>query len=369
MSEDWQRLPLQVMSKPIVLLPKYTTRGASSRLRTYNYQKFFCKNFSTVSCSPLFSDKYLDSLYSGKGRSFFFVLASYLKRFLFLLAQPSSSCIWIEKELFPYLPAFLEQFLLSRFKSIILDFDDAVFHNYDCHRYALVRFLLGDKHLKLCNLGPILLGGNHYICDYFKSSPAFVVYFPTVIDFDSTYFLHPAPVSLPFSSKSLPIVGWIGTPKTSQYLRPLLLLFNKLLDSDEMILVTVGADLGIKHPNYYSFAWSEKTEYYILRTFTVGIMPLPDLPFERGKCAYKILQYGACSVAVLASSVGANSSILSSERGVLASSWLEWESMLLNLLRNTSYTTELGHNLHDYVSSVFSLNSNIQVLSRILCED
>src|SRR5690554_4183908 len=104
--------------------------GASSRVRTYQYIPLWEQRGYHVKVMPFFNDKYLKEIYAGQPAVMWNVLTCYLRRFCFLFTVWRYDWIWVEKEIFPYFPPFAE-WLLSKSKGYIVDYDDAVFHNYD----------------------------------------------------------------------------------------------------------------------------------------------------------------------------------------------------------------------------------------------
>src|SRR5690554_5441979 len=97
--------------KKILFLPRYSRMGASSRLRTYQYLPYLKAEGVEVCVAPLFNDRYLNELYSGRGISWINVLRCYFKRLIRLFKASSYDAVVIEKELFPYLPAWAEWWL------------------------------------------------------------------------------------------------------------------------------------------------------------------------------------------------------------------------------------------------------------------
>ncbi|MBK9340412.1 MAG: glycosyltransferase family 4 protein [Rhodoferax sp.] len=112
--------------------------------------------------------------------------------------------------------------------------------------------------------------------------------------------------------------------------------------------------LKLKHAGS---ALSEKHEVAEIQSFDIGIMPLPDAPFERGKCGYKLLQYMACGKPVIASAVGANTDIVvPGKNGILANTAAEWTSALYQLIDDEQLRADLGANGRRMVEDGFALN-------------
>jgi glycosyltransferase involved in cell wall biosynthesis len=133
----------------------------------------------------------------------------------------------------------------------------------------------------------------------------------------------------------MPVVGWIGTPITSRYLQRLLPVFEDLQRDMRVRFVAVGArEADFAGTVVEVWPWTEDTEVSSIQAFDIGIMPLEDSPWERGKCGYKLIQYMACGIPVVASPVGVNREIvLPEENGLLADTIYEWKDALRSLLQ------------------------------------
>ena len=118
-------------SSKILLLTRYNDRGASSRLRFLQYIPYLEKNKVSITTSTFFDDNYIKSLNIRNKRSIFRVLKSFVKRFFIFLTVYKYNLIWIEKEIFPFLPAWFEYILKFIGKPYVVDYDDAIFHDYD----------------------------------------------------------------------------------------------------------------------------------------------------------------------------------------------------------------------------------------------
>jgi glycosyltransferase involved in cell wall biosynthesis len=267
------------------------------------------------------------------------VLKSYLGRSVALLLRRNTNLFWVEKELLPWCPAWLELVLLGRTTKLVVDYDDAWFHRYDRHSLRWVRSLLGNKIDRIMARADLVIAGNDYLAQRARDAGARrVERIPTVVDL-SRY-----PKGMRSECKSEIVVGWMGSPSTAKYLLPLKLVAEKLCAEFDVRFLAVGASPGqLGGTPFETIPWSEDTEVAQLAQFDLGIMPLPDEDWERGKCGYKLIQYMASGLPVVASPVGVNREIVSvGESGFLVSSAEEWYQALKALLSDRGMRNEFG---------------------------
>ena len=153
-----------------------------------------------------------------------------------------------------------------------------------------------------------------------------------------------------------PVIGWIGTPNTSRYLQPLLPVFKALQARMRVRVVAVGArSEDFAGTPVETLPWSEETEVESIQQFDIGIMPLPDSPWERGKCGYKLIQCMACGVPVVASPVGVNTVIVNPGKNGLLARDDEWEEHLTTLLQDPELRRSFGAQGRKDVENWYSL--------------
>lgn len=332
----------------------------------FQYLSHLEKRGFTFEISSFFDECYVENLYVGKQKNFFRYLIYYSKRFSIILAIATQlkkfDAVWIEKEAFPYLPAIFERLILVSGTPYILDYDDAIFHNYDGHRIALVRWLLGSKLNGLLQKSSAVLAGNKYLADYASQHGAQSVHFiPTVVDtarYDPNLEKEASPMR----------VGWIGTPYTARYLADLLPGLTAASKKADITLVTIGSPY-LEAPAGLSIEqheWTEETESGLLASLHVGIMPLPDEPFERGKCGYKLIQYMASGCAVIGSPVGVNCQIVTGDVGYLAKTNTEWAHALVALSSDPIKRRIMGENGRKKIEIHYSLNSILVKIENVL---
>jgi glycosyltransferase involved in cell wall biosynthesis len=323
----------------ILSLTRYGRLGSSSRMRGLQYIPWFERMGIKCTVSSLFDDIQLADRYRKNRYSLASLMKAYSQRVNMLFQRHRFELVWIEKEALPWLPARFERWLL-RGVPYVLDYDDAVFHNYDLHSSAVVRRFLGKRIDHLMAGARLVATGNAYLAQRAKEAGApWVEIVPTVIDLDR-YSLKPASSSI---ADPLRIV-WIGSPSTTRYLdllrEPLAVLSRQFT----FLLRVIGADaFSIPGVDIEVVSWSEATEAASIQACDIGVMPLLDSPWERGKCGYKLIQYMACGLPAVASSVGVNSEIVcTGENGFLADNDQAWMDALGKLLSNALLRQQMG---------------------------
>jgi glycosyltransferase involved in cell wall biosynthesis len=349
----------------VLALTRYGRLGASSRLRFCQYVPWLQEIGLSVTVSPLFADTYVQDLQQNN-LSFFEVLTSYSRRVQALLFSRTFDLLWIEKETLPWLPSWVERILMRGTVPYVLDYDDAVFHYYDQHAKSVVRAFLADKHPKLIKGAALVVAGNAYLAEFARQVGAEnVEVIPTVIDLDR-YSTLSSKSSL---SNELLCVGWIGQLSTASFLVPYVPMFNRLSAAHLARFEAIGIDTQSLGLPMGSIAWSEHTEVASIAGFDIGIMPLSDGPFERGKCGYKLIQYMACGLPVVASPIGVNLEIVEhGVNGFLAETELEWEQALRVLLADPALRWRMGHAGRQKVTEKYCIQKTGPNLARLLLE-
>ena len=336
----------------LLMLTKYGRLGASSRLRSYAYLPALQAAGWQVTVSPLMSDDYVCGLQLGR-RALGSLPSGYARRMIALRSAAAHDLVWIEKDALPWLPFSIEKTLLGSGARYVLDYDDAVFHHYDQHRSSLVRTLLGRKHNELMKRSVMVVAGNDYLAQRARAAGAAnVQVVPTVVD------IHRYPdVSRRTPRDGQLEVVWIGQRSTGRYLQPLAATMRQLEKAGLCRFTAIGIDAAQFGLPMRSLPWDEQREAAVLSEFDVGLMPLPDTPFERGKCGYKLIQYMACGLPVVASPVGVNVNLVAEgENGFLANTPADWESAIRKLAANPALRSRMGEAGRKRVADGYSLD-------------
>ncbi|MDD5556505.1 MAG: glycosyltransferase family 4 protein [bacterium] len=214
----------------------------------------------------------------------------------------------------------------------------------------------------------LVLAGNDYLCRWAADHARRAVCFPTVVDTDR-YTPGERPPSPPV------VIGWSGSRPTNPYLNLVLPVLGRLAGRHPIALKVVsdtsdGIDASLAGPLPISFsAWSAATELRDLRGFHVGIMPLPDNGWARGKCALKALLYMACGVPAVCSAVGAAADIITDGTdGLLAASADEWADRLGRLIADEGLRARLAAAGRETVVARHSVAAHAPVLLDLLRE-
>ncbi len=351
----------------ILLLSKYSRKGASTRLRFLQYLPFLESNGFQITVSSLLDDQYLDQLYRQGKRAPLHIVMLYLHRLFVVLSAFRYDLIWIEKEIFPYMPALAERLLHWLGKRYVVDYDDAIFHNYDLSGNLLLRRVLGWKIDIVMRYASCVVVGNDYLASRARAAGAVrVEQVPTVVD-ATRYKTRESLLS------ARPVIGWIGSPSTQRYVTDIAQVLTSQCEKHNARLLLVGASVDIA-PEFTGLdvevaPWSEASEAELIAQMDIGIMPLPDGPWEKGKCGYKLIQYMACGIPVIASPVGVNVDIVRTiQCGLLAANTAEWKAALVQLLESSALRYQLGRAGRQAVENRYSLQVQAPVLARIFTQ-
>lgn len=332
----------------LLAFTKTTPIGPSSRVRYYAFVEPLRAHGIELSISPLF------------GKGWFFLLGMpfkplravlqvlytafcFARRAFALLRVGRFDGVVIEHQLFPYLSAFAERWLHRRGTRFTIEFDDAIYQTW---RHE-------SKLIELCRLASRVVVGNRFLEEWARTHGATTVVIPTTIELAR----YPRPQARPARAGNPPfVIGWIGLPYNFAALATIASPLRRLADTGaiELNVVSAGAPNLPGVPTKV-VPWGAESEIDSIRRFDSGVMPLVDDEWSRGKCAYKILQYFAAGVPVVASPVGVNQDIVRhDENGLLARNETEWYESLDRLRRDPSLCRRLAAAGRETVERDFS---------------
>jgi glycosyltransferase involved in cell wall biosynthesis len=349
------------MSYKILALTKYGSLGGSSRYRFYQYLPYLKSQDFDITVAPLLDNAYVTGINQGT-RNIGSILSLYCQRLSRSFSHQNYDLLWIEKELLPYIPAWLEKILIGN-SPYVVDYDDAQFHGYDQSNSKLVKLLLSDKIDNVMANARLVIAGNQYITERASNAGAKrIEIIPTVVDLDR------------YSSKVVDAnnkefnIGWIGSPSSSMYLESIQSVFEQLNQKYACRFTMIGSGkLNIENVDLTIKDWCENSEVEDIKNFDVGIMPLYNSLWERGKCGLKLIQYMACSLPVVGSPVGVNQDIIQhGVNGFCADSLDEWTEYLSKLAEDPQLRTLMGAKGRLMVESNYCLPVTAPKLAQLL---
>lgn len=206
----------------------------------------------------------------------------------------------------------------------------------------------------------LVLAGNSYLADQARRHATRVEVVPSCVD-STAQPIHE------HRAKEVVTIGWIGSPTTAPYLQAVIPVLARLNEGRPRAkLVVVGGETGVNEPWIEHRPWSLASEGSDLAGFDIGIMPLPDTQWARGKCGYKILQYFSAGVPAVSSDVGVSRELIGDERGLLASTAEEWRTALELLIDSADERRERGTAARRFVERHYSYEHWAPIVAELM---
>jgi len=343
-------------------LSLYGPQAASHRVRLSQFQPGLAVAGIDLQIQSLLDNAYLQRSFSGGRPSLRSLLAAYGLRIRALRQADHFDLAIVHCELLPFLPGWLERQLLQI--PFVYDCDDAFFIKYRSGRLRLLQSLLGAKADRLMAAAVSVTAGNAGLAAYASRFNNNVAVLPSVVDTDH---FRPPEFSLDDPSAAPFTVGWIGSPSTAPYLQLLVEPLQQLARERPVRLLVVGGPApAIPGVEVIEQPWNLEQEVPLIQQFDVGVMPLPDTPWTRGKCAYKLIECMACAIPVVASPVGANLDAVPSACGLLAESVEQWLTAFRQLAEDPELRQRLGAEARKWVVQHYSLRSALPLLTSVI---
>ncbi len=347
------------MPKVLVISAHRLNRSPSQRYRYEQYLSYLSEHGFEFTFSPLLDEKN-DKLFYSKGRVF--SKAKIISKTMSIRKKDLKrlndfDLVFIQRE-----ASFLgnSDFEKAAFKSkakIIFDFDDSIWLADTSPGNKKFEWLKNPAKTKV-NIAHahLVIAGNDYLAAYALNYNKNVIVIPTTVE---TKMFFPKPE---LRNKETLVIGWSGSISTVKHFEILLPVFKKLKEKyGNKISFTITGDGNYHHKelNIKGLDWNPLTEVDDLNHFDIGVMPLPNNEWSKGKCALKGLTYMACGVPTVMSAVGVNAEIIKhGENGLLASNENEWFNALCSLIENENLRKTLGQKGKETVERSYSTEAN-----------
>jgi glycosyltransferase involved in cell wall biosynthesis len=346
--------------KVFFLVPYPISHAPSQRFRFEQYFKVLSQNHIDFRVQSFLAEKNWTIFYKqgsviSKG---WLLLKGFAHRFAILFQLREYDYVFIHREATPVGPPVIE-WLIARVlkKKIIYDFDDAIWMTDRKEESFFLKMVKWrSKVASICKWSYKVSCGNDFLRVFAGQYNSRAIVNPTTID---TGAMH-----VPGNPKtdSIITIGWTGTHSTLKYLKEVQPVLEKILTKFPQVSFTVIADRApdFKLPSMRFVQWDLPTEISDLQQFDIGIMPLPDDIWSKGKCGFKILQYMALEIPAVASPVGVNVDIITSKtNGYLCASSDEWYDAIVSLIGDSSKRKIFGKAGRQFVNQYYSTDSNV----------
>lgn len=348
----------------VLFLTLYPEIMPSSRYRVYQYIPFLKREGIEADLQPAIPQRTFKFIYNTGNclGNLSYVLSEGANRIFQLLKCGSYELIFIQKSLTTLNLKCLPYFL--RNKKLVFDIDDNVFAEpISTFSLGLLKSFQDTRQASLlAGISRTVIVGNEYLQSLASQFNKNIRIIPTSVD---TERFSPGARE---SNRGEVVIGWIGGPSTSLYLNMLAGVFKRLKEKYKIRVMIIGdQNFHIKDIDCESKPWDFNTEVECLRKFNIGIMPLPDNDWTRGKCGLKALQYMAVGIPVVCSPIGVNSEIIKDgQNGLLASTENEWLAKLSLLIEDSDLRKKLGEAGRLTVEEKYSLRINAPKLKEVI---
>ena len=282
-----------------------------------------------------------------------------LRRLLRVRALKRFDLIVIHREAFPFLSPLVERWILSMHARVVFSFDDAIYNGHDevssLNHPLLYRAKYGHGYDEVMRRCVHVIAGNRVLAEHAKRLNPNVSIIPTVVD--CRQFKYKSPRRYNHGPLT---IGWMGSRSTVRYLSIIEPALRKVAEvhGDRVQFLFVGAPehkLNVPRARYLSF--NLERELHDLHSLDIGLMPMPDTEWTRGKCAFKAIQYMAAGIPTVASPVGIATDVIQHNvTGLLANSTDEWVNGLGRLISDHSLRERLSRSARRTIEQSYSLH-------------
>ncbi len=353
------------MSRRILFLVPYPLHESPSQ--RFRFEQYFdiLKDHGYAYTTQSFLDSLNWKVFFQSGKSLTklkAIVAGFVKRMIVLFKSPMYDFVFIHREVTPLGPPVFEWLLAKVFRrKIIYDFDDAIWLTDRLNEpWILGLAKWRTKVASISSWAYKVSCGNEYLCNYAALYNKNVVYNPTTIDTEN---LHNPALYKTINRETNKIrIGWTGSHSTLKYLKEIELVLQRILldyPQVEFVVIADQAPALKAIPSLKFVPWNSDTEIKDLIQIDIGIMPLPDDQWAKGKCGFKALQYMSLGNPAVASPVGVNSRIIhQGVNGFLCSTPDEWENAIRRLIDDPELRKIMGENGRKTILENYSVVSN-----------
>lgn len=340
----------------ILFLVPYPTEGASNRVRVEQFIPYMESKGVLCKVRPFVNKRFYGILYLPHcylEKIFWFIICT-SNRILDIYRARRYDIVFIHREAYPFFGPFIEFILYKMHSTIVFDFDDAIFlPSTSKYNTYIGKLKNPNKTSKIIKMSALVIAGNNYLRDFALRYNNNTIVIPSSID---TEVYRPRPAEK--SEEKDIVIGWVGSNTTKNFLYLIKDVFVRLSARYKNVTFNiVGADFSIIGiDKIITKKWSMQEELKDLQGFDIGIMPMPDNDWTKGKCGFKAILYMACGLPVAASPVGMNLEIVDDGgSGFLAKDADSWVEKLSILIEDEALRQKMGKAGRENVIERYSL--------------
>jgi glycosyltransferase involved in cell wall biosynthesis len=344
--------------KVLFIFPYPHATAASQRFRFEQYLDMLTKNGINYTLAPFLDTSTWQILYK-KGfivKKTIGIVAGFLRRIQLLFTVNQYDTVFIHREASPLGPPLIEWIIAKILrKKVIYDFDDAIWlPNTSANNRIAAHLKWHHKTASICRWSYKVSTGNAYLAGYARQFNHNVIVNPTTID---TVHLHNR---IKNQNTDKVVIGWTGTHSTINYLYALTPVLKELAEEfDFTFLVISDKQPDFELNNLVYLPWAKASEMDDLLKMNIGVMPLTDDLWAKGKCGFKALQYMALGIPALVSPVGVNTAIVEDGlNGYICQSADEWKNNLQKVLADPVLRMQMGRAARQKVEEYYSVQAN-----------
>ncbi|MCB1704389.1 MAG: glycosyltransferase family 4 protein [Halioglobus sp.] len=338
----------------VLFLTRYPRAGASSRYRVYQYLPHL--EALGVHCeTQSFMDDEMYSCFFAPGaglRKAWLVLKASVRRLRVLARFRDYDILYLQRELLPFAPPWCERYLKRRGAVLLFDYDDALFINKPSRFNPIATLLRSPgKTLEMFRLADCVVAGNDWLRDTASAHGARAVTLEVAEDTGRI------PMHAPHTNERPVTIGWLGSTSTVKYLRLIEPVLRRIAGEYPAVRFELmgGGDFQMQGVPWVMSTWTLAAELEALSRFDIGLMPLPDEEWARGKSGGKARTYMAAGVVPVCAAIGYNCELVDHARtGYLCCEESDWYTAITSLIGDAGLRQRLAAQAREEVVTRFS---------------
>jgi glycosyltransferase involved in cell wall biosynthesis len=343
----------------LFIAPYPTGEAPSQRFRFEQYFKALNKVGIHYDTSPFLGYAAWNVLYKPghflKKASALF--KGYFRRLGDIFTLSRYDIVFIHREASPFGPPVFEWLITKVFrKYTVYDFDDAIWipNASESNNKLTFRLKRFRNPASISKWATVVSAGNDFLATFARQYNSHVIVNPTTIDTEEYHNITSTHEGNKF------VIGWTGSHSTVQYLDIIYPVLKRLEEKYEFefhVICDTPPKINLKSLRFIK--WTKENEISALLGFNLGIMPLPDDIWSKGKCGFKALQYMSLGIPAIVSEVGVNSQIVDhGVNGFICSTEQEWFESISKLITDRSELKKLSDSTRQKVIAKYSVSSN-----------